>query len=64
MNEELASLEIKWNKGICINVVLASNGYTLEFVKVYEININGEVKNKVLLVEVNGYKAREDAHIK
>ncbi len=49
MNEELADVEIKWNKGTCVNVVLASKGYPGEFVKGYEIKINDEVKDKVFL---------------
>ena len=49
MNEELANIEVKWNKGTCVNVVLASKGYPGEFVKGYEIKINEEVKDKVFL---------------
>ena len=49
MNEELANIEVKWNKGTCVNVVLASKGYPAEFVKGYEIKIKDEVRDKVLL---------------
>ncbi|MEG2354308.1 MAG: phosphoribosylglycinamide synthetase C domain-containing protein, partial [Clostridium sp.] len=49
MNEELANIEVKWNKGTCVNVVLASKGYPAEFVKGYEINIKEEVRDKVFL---------------
>lgn len=49
MNEELANIEVKWNKGTCVNVVLASKGYPGEFVKGYEISIKEEVKDKVFL---------------
>ena len=49
MNEELANIEVKWNKGTCVNVVLASKGYPGEFVKGYEIKIKDEVRDKVFL---------------
>ena len=49
MNEELANIEVKWNKGTCVNVVLASKGYPGEFVKGYEIKIKDEVSDKVFL---------------
>ncbi|WP_207720950.1 phosphoribosylamine--glycine ligase [Clostridium gasigenes] len=49
MNEDLAKLEIKWNKGTCVNVVLDSKGYPTAFTKGYEITIKGEVKDKVFL---------------
>ncbi|WP_253197905.1 hypothetical protein [Clostridium gasigenes] len=41
--------------GICINVVLSSKRYSGEFVKVYEIKINNEVKDKNFLA---GAKAK------
>ncbi|MBN1044734.1 phosphoribosylamine--glycine ligase [Clostridium botulinum] len=49
LNEELDKVKIKWNKGACINVVLASNGYPNKFNKGYEINIDEKVKDKVFL---------------
>ncbi|NFO12794.1 phosphoribosylamine--glycine ligase [Clostridium botulinum] len=49
LNEELDKAQIKWNKGICINVVLASNGYPNKFNKGYQINIDEKVKDKVFL---------------
>ncbi|OSA92901.1 UNVERIFIED_ORG: phosphoribosylamine--glycine ligase [Clostridium botulinum] len=49
LNEELDKAQIKWNKGVCINVVLASNGYPNKFNKGYEINIDEKVKDKVFL---------------
>ncbi|ACD22896.1 phosphoribosylamine--glycine ligase [Clostridium botulinum] len=49
LNEELDKAQIKWNKGICINVVLASNGYPNKFNKGYEINIDEKIKDKVFL---------------
>lgn len=49
LREELYKTEIKWNNGVCINVVLASKGYPGEFVKGYEIGINEKVKDKVFL---------------
>ena len=42
-------MEIKWNKGTCVNVVLASKGYPAAFTKGYEITIKEEVKDKVFL---------------
>ncbi|HBJ1645693.1 TPA: phosphoribosylamine--glycine ligase [Clostridium botulinum] len=49
LNQELDKVKIKWNKGVCINVVLASNGYPNKFNKGYEINIDEKVKDKVFL---------------
>ncbi|NFH88654.1 phosphoribosylamine--glycine ligase [Clostridium botulinum] len=49
LNEELDKAKIKWNKGVCINVVLASNGYPNKFNKGYEINIDEKIKDKVFL---------------
>lgn len=49
LNEELDKIKIKWNKGVCINVVLASNGYPNKFNKGYEISIDEKVKDKVFL---------------
>ncbi|EES51076.1 phosphoribosylamine--glycine ligase [Clostridium botulinum] len=49
LNEELDKTQIKWNKGVCINVVLASNGYPNKFNKGYEINIDEKIKDKVFL---------------
>ncbi len=49
LNEELDKAQIKWNKGVCINVVLVSNGYPNKFNKGYEINIDEKVKDKVFL---------------
>ncbi len=49
LNEELDKAQIKWNKGVCINVVLASNGYPNKFNKGYEINIDEKVNDKVFL---------------
>ncbi|NFG40160.1 phosphoribosylamine--glycine ligase [Clostridium botulinum] len=49
LNEELDKIELKWSKGVCINVVLASNGYPNKFNKGYEINIDEKIKDKVFL---------------
>ncbi|MBW6409864.1 phosphoribosylamine--glycine ligase [Clostridium weizhouense] len=49
LSEELANIEIKWNNEVCINVVLASNGYPGKFTKGYEIQIDEKVKDKVFL---------------
>ena len=47
MNEDLANIEVKWNKGTCVNVVLASKVYPWEFVKGEEITIKEGMKDKV-----------------
>ncbi|GAA0077925.1 phosphoribosylamine--glycine ligase [Clostridium sp. CTA-5] len=49
LSEELANIDIKWNTGVCINVVLASNGYPGKFTKGYKIEIDENVKDKVFL---------------
>lgn len=49
LREELDKTTIKWNNGVCINVVLASKGYPGDFVKGYEITIDEKVKDKVFL---------------
>lgn len=49
MREELDKTTIKWNDGVCINVVLASGGYPGDFVKGHEIKIDEKVKDKVFL---------------
>lgn len=49
MREELDKTTIKWNDGVCINVVLASGGYPGDFTKGYEIKIDEKVKDKVFL---------------
>lgn len=49
LREELDKIEIKWKDGVCINVVLASNGYPGNFTKGYEIKIDEKVKDKVFL---------------
>jgi phosphoribosylamine--glycine ligase len=54
--EELDKTEIKWNDGVCINVVLASGGYPGDFTKGYEITIDEKVKDKVFLA---GAKAED-----
>ena len=49
LNEDLENTKIKWKRGSCINVVLASKGYPGNFEKGYEITIDESVKNKVFL---------------
>ena len=49
LREELYKTTIKWKDGVCINVVLASDGYPGKFVKGHEINIDEKVKDKVFL---------------
>ena len=49
LREELDKAEVKWKKGVCINVVLASKGYPGSFTKGYEINIDEKVRDKVFL---------------
>ena len=56
LREELDKTIIKWNDGVCINVVLSSGGYPGEFVKGYEISIDEKVKDKVFLA---GAKAED-----
>ncbi len=56
LREELDRTTIKWNDGVCINVVLASKGYPGEFTKGYEITIGEKVKDKVFLA---GAKAED-----
>ncbi|NMF04800.1 phosphoribosylamine--glycine ligase [Clostridium beijerinckii] len=56
LREELDKTTIKWNNGVCINVVLASKGYPGDFVKGYEITIDEKVKDKVFLA---GAKAED-----
>jgi len=56
LREELDKTTIKWNDGVCINVVLASGGYPGEFVKGHEIKIDEKVKDKVFLA---GAKAED-----
>ena len=49
LREELDKTTVKWKDGVCINVVLASNGYPGNFTKGYEITIDEKVKDKVFL---------------
>lgn len=49
LDERLNEVEIKWNTGVCVNVVLASKGYPGDFVKGYEITIDASVKESVFL---------------
>ena len=49
LNENLDKTEVKWKKGVCINVVLASKGYPGKFTKGYEITIDEKVRDKVFL---------------
>ena len=52
LREELYKTTIKWKDGVCINVVLASDGYPGKFVKGHEIKIDEKVKDKVFLAGV------------
>lgn len=56
LREELDKTTIKWNDGVCINVVLSSGGYPGEFAKGYEISIDEKVRDKVFLA---GAKAED-----
>ena len=56
LREELDKTTIKWNDGVCINVVLSSGGYPGDFTKGYEIKIDEKVKDKVFLA---GAKAED-----
>lgn len=53
LDERLSEVEIRWNKGVCVNVVLASKGYPGDFVKGYEITIDPSVKESVFLAGAN-----------
>lgn len=56
LREELHKTTIKWRDGVCINVVLASDGYPGKFIKGHEIKIDGKIKDKVFLA---GAKAED-----
>ena len=49
MDEKLSTTEVKWKNEVCINVVLASNGYPGKFTKGYEITIDPSIKDRVFL---------------
>lgn len=53
MDERLNEIQLKWNTGVCVNVVLASKGYPGDFVKGYEISIDPTVKENVFLAGAN-----------
>lgn len=53
LDERLSEVKIRWNKGVCVNVVLASKGYPGDFVKGYEITIDPSVKESVFLAGAN-----------
>ena len=49
LEDRLESFPIEWNKGTCVNVVLASKGYPGDYEKGKIITINEEVKNNVFV---------------
>ena len=49
LEDRLESFPIEWNKGTCVNVVLASKGYPGDYEKGKNITINEEVKNNVFV---------------
>ncbi|NLK94459.1 MAG: phosphoribosylamine--glycine ligase [Clostridiales bacterium] len=49
LDEKLFETEIKWKNEVCINVVLASEGYPGNFVKGYDISIDPTIKDRVFL---------------
>lgn len=49
MDEKLSETIVEWKEEVCINVVLASEGYPGNFVKGYEITIDESVKDNVFL---------------
>jgi phosphoribosylamine--glycine ligase len=49
MDEKLNEIDVKWKDEVCINVVLASEGYPGNFVKGYEITVDRSVRDNVFL---------------
>jgi phosphoribosylamine--glycine ligase len=49
LEDGLESFPIEWNKGTCVNVVLASKGYPGDYEKGKIITINEDVKNNVFV---------------
>ncbi|MBK1813722.1 phosphoribosylamine--glycine ligase [Clostridium sp. YIM B02505] len=49
LEERLSAAEVKWKKGACCNVVLASKGYPEAFEKGFKIDINPAVKENVFI---------------
>lgn len=56
LNEKLSETKVIWKDEVCINVVLASEGYPGDFVKGYDITIDESIKDRVFLA---GAKAQE-----
>ncbi|GFZ31513.1 phosphoribosylamine--glycine ligase [Clostridium zeae] len=49
LEEKLSAAEVKWKKGACCNVVLASKGYPEAFEKGFKIDIDPSVKENVFI---------------
>lgn len=49
LNGTLSNFDIAWKKGYLCNVVLTSKGYPNSYEKGYEITINNEIKDKVII---------------
>lgn len=49
MNEKLSEIEVEWKDEVCVNVVLASNGYPADFKKGFPITIDDSIKDNVFL---------------
>ena len=56
LNEKLSQTKVIWKDEVCINVVLASEGYPGDFVKGYDITIDESIKDRVFLA---GAKAED-----
>ncbi|WP_300257950.1 phosphoribosylamine--glycine ligase [Clostridium sp.] len=49
LDEKLNETTVKWNRGYCVNVVLASNGYPESYEKGYEISIDERLQGEFFI---------------